>query len=52
MRGFNRCGLGNPQWSMHSIRETCGTADVELAIKLLNTFYSTFSAIDGGMPKL
>jgi aspartyl aminopeptidase len=32
--GIRTIDVGNPQWSMHSIRETCGTHDVEYAVKL------------------
>ena len=34
--------IGNPQLSMHSIRETAGTLDIEYAIRLLRGFYSDF----------
>ena len=38
--------LGNPQLSMHSIRETSGTHDVEHAIKLFEAFLSNYSALE------
>ena len=34
--------LGNPQLSMHSIRETAGAADVESGVRLLGAFYAAF----------
>jgi aspartyl aminopeptidase len=34
--------LGNPQLSMHSIRETAGAHDVESGVRLMQTFYQAF----------
>ncbi|PWN51979.1 putative aspartyl aminopeptidase [Violaceomyces palustris] len=44
--GIRTVDLGNPQLSMHSIRETCGTKDVEYKIKLFTTFLDRFEEID------
>ena len=37
--------LGNPQWSMHSIRETCGVDDVGYAAGLFKCFYENFVGV-------
>lgn len=44
--GIRTVDIGNPQLSMHSIRETCGSHDVELKIRLFETFFSQFERID------
>ncbi|RYP57421.1 hypothetical protein DL770_010679 [Monosporascus sp. CRB-9-2] len=44
--GVRTLDLGNPQLSMHSIRETGGTHDVDHAIKLFSSFLSTYSEIE------
>jgi aspartyl aminopeptidase len=44
--GIRTVDLGNPQLSMHSIRETCGTRDVDYKIKLFETFFERFEAVD------
>ena len=41
--GVRTLDLGNPQLSMHSIRETAGVDDVEHAIRLFRSFYQHFS---------
>lgn len=38
--------VGNPQLSMHSIRETGGTADVGNAIKLFSQFFKSYGEIE------
>jgi len=38
--------IGLAQLSMHSIRETCGSADVRSYIQLFKTFFEVFSKID------
>ncbi|WFC98179.1 aspartyl aminopeptidase [Malassezia yamatoensis] len=38
--------LGNPQLSMHSIREMCGSHDVERKIRLFSEFFRSFSKVD------
>ncbi|RKO99883.1 hypothetical protein CXG81DRAFT_13910 [Caulochytrium protostelioides] len=44
--GLRTIDVGNPQLSMHSIRETCGAADVDLAIRLFTTFYEQWHRIE------
>jgi len=44
--GIRTIDIGNPQLSMHSIRETCGTADVTHAVNLMRSFYLQFSTLD------
>lgn len=44
--GIRTVDVGNPQLSMHSIRETCGSFDVERKIKLFETFFNHFEQID------
>jgi aspartyl aminopeptidase len=43
--GVRTLDLGNPQLSMHSIRETGGTYDVEYSIKLFDSFLSHYSKL-------
>jgi aspartyl aminopeptidase len=38
--GIRTVDVGNPQWSMHSIRETCGVVDVQYAISLFEVYLS------------
>lgn len=42
--GTRTLDLGNPQLSMHSIRETGGTDDVEHSIRLFASFFKHYSA--------
>ena len=44
--GIRTVDLGNPQLSMHSIRETCGTKDVDYKISLFTTFFDQFENVD------
>ncbi len=44
--GVRTLDLGNPQLSMHSIRETAGSHDVEHGIKLFDTFLSHYSKLE------
>jgi len=44
--GIRTVDIGNPQLSMHSIRETCGIVDVTYAINLLRSYYLQFTALD------
>jgi aspartyl aminopeptidase len=50
--GLRTIDIGNPQWSMHSIRETCGTKDIDAAVNLLAEFYRSFGIVDAAMPRL
>ncbi|KAJ2993205.1 hypothetical protein HDV02_002580 [Globomyces sp. JEL0801] len=50
--GLRTVDVGNPQWSMHSIRETCGTKDVGDAVLLFKAFFDGLSKIDSKMPRL
>ncbi|KAM4057116.1 aminopeptidase I zinc metalloprotease (M18) domain-containing protein [Hirsutella rhossiliensis] len=44
--GMRTLDLGNPQLSMHSIRETGGTADVEHGLKLFHQFYHSYGRLE------
>ena len=44
--GVRTLDLGNPQLSMHSIRETGGAHDIEHAIKLFGSFLSNYSNLE------
>ncbi|GAB0136763.1 hypothetical protein EsDP_00005054 [Epichloe bromicola] len=44
--GMRTLDLGNPQLSMHSIRETGGSADVEFAIKLFDKFFNNYGTLE------
>ncbi|KAG6041356.1 hypothetical protein E4U41_004766 [Claviceps citrina] len=46
MLGMRTLDLGNPQLSMHSIRETSGAADVGFATKLFETFFTNYGAFE------
>jgi aspartyl aminopeptidase len=43
--GARTLDLGNPQLSMHSIRETGGTHDVAHAIRLFTGFFKHYSEL-------
>jgi len=44
--GVRTLDLGNPQLSMHSIRETGGSNDIEHGIRLLESFLSNYSKLE------
>lgn len=44
--GVRTLDLGNPQLSMHSVRETGGSRDVELAIRLFESFYESYGEME------
>jgi aspartyl aminopeptidase len=45
--GLRTLDMGNPQLSMHSIRETGGSADVESAVRLFEGFLGRFGELEG-----
>ncbi len=49
LTGVRTVDIGNPQLSMHSIRETCATSDVDYAVKLLRVYFEQFTALDRTM---
>jgi len=44
--GIRSVDIGNPQLSMHSIRETCGVDDVSYCIDLCKAFLEDFALVD------
>jgi aspartyl aminopeptidase len=44
--GVRTLDLGNPQLSMHSIRETCGAHDFEHAINLFSSFFQHYGELE------
>lgn len=44
--GIRTVDVGNPMLSMHSIRETAGSHDVQNAIDLFSAFFEGFSTLD------
>ena len=44
--GARTLDLGNAQLSMHSCRETCGSADVHHATRLFSAFFNNYSALE------
>lgn len=44
--GLRTLDIGNPQLSMHSIRETAGTQDVTYAVELFEEFWDSFGEVD------
>jgi len=44
--GARTLDLGNPQLSMHSIRETGGTQDVHYAIRLFSSFFEHYGGLE------
>lgn len=44
--GARTLDLGNPQLSMHSIRETCGAHDIEHAINLFESFFHHYAELE------
>ncbi|ELR06737.1 hypothetical protein VC83_05198 [Pseudogymnoascus destructans] len=45
--GMRTLDLGNAQLSMHSVRECGGAEDVEHAVRLFESFFEHFSALEG-----
>nr|POE51610.1 aspartyl aminopeptidase [Quercus suber] len=44
--GVRTIDVGNPQLAMHSIRETCGSYDVEHGINLFDSFFEHYNALE------
>lgn len=44
--GIRTIDIGNPILSMHSIRETGGSADIEYQIKLFEEFFENYSSLE------
>eukprot|EP00698_Gefionella_okellyi_P011503 TRINITY_DN3037_c0_g1_i1.p1 TRINITY_DN3037_c0_g1~~TRINITY_DN3037_c0_g1_i1.p1 ORF type:complete len:210 (-),score=50.33 TRINITY_DN3037_c0_g1_i1:24-653(-) len=44
--GLRTVDIGAPQLSMHSIREVCGTEDVESSLLLCKAFFEDFAVVD------
>lgn len=47
--GVRTVDVGVPQFSMHSIRETCGTEDVYSSFVLLSAYFNEFSKVDASL---
>jgi len=45
LTGIATVDIGNPMWSMHSVRETCGSVDLVHMIELLKAFYSSYHGV-------
>lgn len=44
--GMRTLDIGNPQLSMHSCRETCGSSDIGYAVDLFTQFLANYTALD------
>ncbi|CAN6657863.1 aspartyl aminopeptidase 4 [Trichomonascus vanleenenianus] len=44
--GVRTLDIGNPQLSMHSVREVCGSQDVEYATKLFKEFFNHYTNLE------
>lgn len=44
--GTRTIDVGNPQLAMHSIRETCGTYDVEHGVNLFDSFFENYEDLE------
>jgi len=47
--GIRTADVGNAMLSMHSIRETAGSHDVQNAIDLFTSFFENFAVLDLGL---
>lgn len=47
--GVKTLDLGNPQLSMHSIRETCGSEDIEKLVLLFEAFFENYSSLESSI---
>jgi aspartyl aminopeptidase len=50
--GIRTVDVGVPQLSMHSVREMCGTEDIEICYKHFRAFFENFASIDAKMADL
>eukprot|EP00013_Stygamoeba_regulata_P024008 CAMPEP_0177655514 /NCGR_PEP_ID=MMETSP0447-20121125/15016_1 /TAXON_ID=0 /ORGANISM="Stygamoeba regulata, Strain BSH-02190019" /LENGTH=452 /DNA_ID=CAMNT_0019159455 /DNA_START=17 /DNA_END=1375 /DNA_ORIENTATION=- len=48
-RGLRTIDIGNPQLSMHSIREMCGADDFDHLVALLKCYFQQFGALDDSL---
>ncbi|KNC77967.1 hypothetical protein SARC_09589, partial [Sphaeroforma arctica JP610] len=46
--GIRTVDIGNPQLSMHSIREMCGTTDIKHCVDLMKVFFTQWTALEDG----
>lgn len=44
--GIRTIDVGMPQLSMHSVREMCGTKDVDICYRHFKAFYKSFTELD------
>lgn len=44
--GIRTIDVGMPQLSMHSVREMCGTKDVDICYRHFKAFYQKFTELD------
>jgi aspartyl aminopeptidase len=47
--GVRTVDVGVPQLSMHSIREMCGTEDIDICFRHFTAFFDNFATVDAGM---
>lgn len=47
--GIRTLDVGLPQLSMHSIREMCGTEDLEQSLLWFNAFFNEFTSVDNSL---
>jgi len=47
--GIRTVDVGIPQLAMHSVREMCGTEDIDICVKHFTAFYNNFTKVDEQM---
>jgi aspartyl aminopeptidase len=47
--GIRTVDVGVPQLSMHSIREMCGTEDIDICARHFTAFFDNFAEVDSKM---
>jgi len=47
--GVRTVDVGVPQLSMHSVREMCGTEDIDICFRHFTAFFDHFATIDAQM---